>query len=347
MSHAFVRIVVPETRTGGLTQSSYLRLGAYSADEQNLVTNLTTTTSSDSSSSVTAISQAHSAPDPSSTMGQDTASVTDTQTGTYTTQNLGVLAYTDKDFQANVQGAALMKIGNGHTTEVTNGDALYKVDQGGYTLEANNDIKINAGFNGAPANIELTASDYIKQTANGPLSVVTYGNSDSNTIGNTSDFYLGTKFSCMIGADTSLTIAISTSVSIALEFSVLVGGSFSVTMWADNSIVIGDQIQIQEGLYLKQVTGTYSNLVIGADLKLADTSTKIVTGGADFKLAPEDLKKVGVNGTWCNTDVKIAEVELKGADLEAAKSELRASIDDLLSHSGDVEAKSKSAIVYL
>jgi hypothetical protein len=344
---AFVRIVVPETRTDGLSQSSYLRLGAYSHDEENLVTNLTTTSSSDSSSSNSAVSSADSSTGPSSSMGDKTATVTDTNTGTYTTQNLGVLAYTDKDFQANVQGAALMKVGNGHTTEVTNGDALYQVDQGGYTLKSNNNIVINAGFNGAPANIELTASDYIKQTANGPLSVITYGNADSQTIGNSADFFLGTKFSCTIGTSMELTMSVSMSLFLGYEFSMSMC-SLSITFFFENSFIWGNQIQLQNGIYFKEVTGSYINMVIGNDVKTAATSAKILDF-TDFKIAPEsDLKTVGVNGTVCNVDLKsVTGPKLSSAETKIATEGMVATVKQMEAHSGDFEVRTKASIIHM
>jgi hypothetical protein len=346
---AYVRLYQPETPTSTLSQSSYLRLGAYSSsDEASLVTGLTTTTSSDSSSSQKAVDSANSSATTSSSMGDEKAKVTDTQTGTYTTSNNGVLTYTDQDFQANVQGAALMLIGKGHTTEVTASDALYQVNQGGYTLNASNDIKIYAGFNGTPANLELTASDYIKQTANGPLSVTTFGNSDTQTVGNSSEFFFGTKFSCMIGMEMTFNIAASLTVSIGYDISMFIGGDLSIVWVFDNSFVWGNQIALQTGIYFKAVTGSYINTVIGNDVKTAFTSSKILTE-TDFKVAPTaDLKTVGVNGTVCDVDLKkVTGPTLTADQIKYYTASMVATVKDMEAHAGDVEVRSKASLLVM
>ena len=43
MPNAFTRLVVPDTPVSPLTKSTYLRLGSYSSEEDNIVTGLTTT----------------------------------------------------------------------------------------------------------------------------------------------------------------------------------------------------------------------------------------------------------------------------------------------------------------
>jgi hypothetical protein len=345
---AYVRLYQPATPTSAFAQSSYLRLGAYSSsDESSLITGLTTTTSSDSTSSITAISSANSSAGPSSSMGDKTASVTDTQTGTYTTQNNGVLAFTYQDFQANVQGAALIKIGNGHTTEVTAGDAQYQVDQGGYTLNAANDIKIYAGYNGTPANLELTASDYIKQTANGPLSVITYGNSDTQTIGNSSDFFLGTKFSCTIGTSMSLSLSVSLSMFLGYQLSISMC-SVSIIFVFENSFTLGAQIQLQTGLYFKEVTGSYINVIVGPDLKTAQTSAKFCAT-SDYKLVPSaDVKVVGLNGTICDSKAEIEWAKVKSTDiLSNEQQQLIAKTEEVAASTGGFESRTIGTIIHM
>jgi hypothetical protein len=343
---AYVRVYQPETPTSAFAQSSYLRLGAYSSsDESSLVTNMTTTTSSDSTSSITAISSANSSTGPTSSMGDKTASVTDTQTGTYTTQNNGVLAYTFQDFQANVQGAALEKFGNGHSTEVTAGDAKYQVDQGGHTLNAANDIKIYAGYNGTPANLELTASDYIKQTANGPLSVTTFGNSDKQTIGDSADFFLGTSFSCTIGTSMSLTLSVSLSMSLGYEIKISMC-SLALYYVLDNSFTWGNQIQLQTGVYFKQVTGSYINTVIGIDIKTATSSAKFCTT-TDYKSAPVgDFKVDGYYGTICDEKIEIDWSKVKDGDLNADQQTLMNKTVELSASTGTFEARTKGSIIH-
>ncbi len=311
-SHAFVRIVVPETRTGGLTQSSYLRLGAYSHDEESLVTGLTTTASGT----------------------------------TYTTQNLGVLTYTDKDFQANVQGAALMLIGNGHTTEVTSGDAQYTLENGNYTLSAANDVTITADANGTGGSITLNGYA-INQTANGPKSVLTIGNSQTQTVGSSEDFFFGTKFSLMIGAETDLNIIGKLEVVLGYWMEIGILPHVEIFFGSDNSLIFGNQFALQFGVYFKAVTGSYINTVIGNDVKTAITSAKVCQT-TDFKSAPvSDLKIVGLNGTICQTKSEMIVSELKGAELSAKQKQLLSAVTDLEAKTSGFKTVTASSFLLL
>ncbi|MGY4412100.1 hypothetical protein ACVWW4_003836 [Bradyrhizobium sp. LB7.1] len=124
MPNAFTRLVVPDTPVSPLTKSTYLRLGSYSSEEENIVTGLTTT-------------------------------VTEclTETSEHKSNNGGILAFTNQDLQANVEGAALMKIGRGQTTEVTSGNSQHMVSNGTYNISAENGVSITAGANGTSADI--------------------------------------------------------------------------------------------------------------------------------------------------------------------------------------------------
>lgn len=354
MPNAFTRIIVPQTPVSPLTSSSYLRLGAYSGDESGIVTGLKTTTSSNSEKSIDAVSGAKY-DGVFSSMGQKTEEVTNTVTSTHSTDNAGVLAFTDKDFQANVKGAALMKIGLGHTTEVSDGDAKYTVSKGIYKIAAENGFSVTAGAGGTPANIELTASDYIKQTAKGPLSEITFGNSEKRTIGNAMEFFLGTKFTCMIGATTTLTMALTTtmfigaafSFKLSFEFSLNATASITIKFFATNSLTLGNKLDIVVGNDFKQVTGNSTKLVFGPDSKLATTDTKILMT-TDFKLAPAaDLKKVGLNGTICDTSVTVTAAQLKSGQLTAEQKAMVSEVEGLMASTGNLEAKTKSAVLHL
>ena len=354
MPHAYTRLVVPDAHGSALTSSSYLRLGAYTGDESGIVTGLTTTTSENSSKSVDAIDGAKY-DGVFSSMGQKTEEVSNKVKSTHTTDNAGVLAFTNKDFQANIAGAMLMKIGNGQTTEITGGDAKYTVDSGIYKIAAENGVSITAGAGGTPANIEMTASDYIKQTAKGPLSEITFGNSEKRTIGNAMEFFLGTKFTCMIGATTTLTMALNTtmfigaafSFKLSFEFSLNATASITIKFFATNSLTIGSKVDIVVGSDFKQVTGASTKIVIGPDTKMATTDTKVLEF-SDFKIAPAfDIKQVGLNGTVCNLDVKKCYVTLSKEEMEAAQEALVVQTNDLVAKTGSIEVKSKSAILSL
>jgi hypothetical protein len=351
---SYARMLVPASHGAPIKSSSYLRLGAYTADESEIVTALKTTTSANSSESVTAISGAKNDGVFSST-GQKTSSVSNSVTSTHTTDNNGVLAYTPDDFQANVAGAALMKFGNGHTTEVTAGDAAYTVKTGIYKISGENGIKMTAGAGGTPANIEMTASDYIKQTANGPLSEITYGNSEKRTIGNAMEFFLGTKFTCMIGATTTLTMALtmSTMIGVALsfklsfEFALNATASITIKFFATNSLTIGDKTDIVVGMDFKQVTGNSMKIVVGPDCKVSASDMKVLTG-MDLKFAAAgDLKKVGINGTFCETDVKVTAADIKKGELTAAQQDLVSRMNGIEAVAGQITAVTKSAVLHL
>lgn len=354
MPHAYTRLVVPDTHGSALTSSSYLRLGAYTGDESGIVTGLTTTTSENSSKSVDAIDGAKY-DGVFSSMGQKTEEVSNKVKSTHTTDNAGVLAFTNKDFQANIAGAMLMKIGNGQTTEITGGDAKYTVDSGIYKIAAENGVSITAGAGGTPANIEMTASDYIKQTAKGPLSEITFGNSEKRTIGNAMEFFLGTKFTCMIGATTTLTMALNTtmfigaafSFKLSFEFSLNATASITIKFFATNSLTIGSKLDIVVGNDFKQVTGDSIKMVFGPDTKFAFMDTKILME-TDFKLAPiADLKKVGLNGTICDSAVTIDWSKTTVAQLTAEQKSLITQVEGLMASTGNMEAKTKSAVLHL
>jgi hypothetical protein len=355
MPNHYSRIVVPDTPASALTSSSYLRLGAYNSGESGIVTGLTTTTSSNSSKNIDAISGAKT-DGVFSTTGQKTSEVTTTTTGTHTTDNAGVLAFTSKDFQANVKGAALMKIGNGHTTQIDAGDAKYTVSQGIYKISAENGVSITAGAGGTPANISMTASDYIKQTANGPLSEITFGNSEKRTIGNAMEFFLGTKFTCMIGATTTLTMAITTtmfigaafSFKLSFEFSLNAAASITIKFLATNSLTIGDKTDIVVGIDFKQVTGSSMKIVVGPDCKVALNDLKVLET-MDLKFAASgDMKKVGLNGTVCEVDVKVTTgAALSKEEMEAKQKELSARMTSIESTAGQIQAVTKTAVLHL
>lgn len=354
MPHAYTRIIVPQTPVSPLKDSSYLRLGAYSGDESTIVTGLTTTKSSNSTKEVSAVSGAKT-DGVFSSMGQKTEEVKNKVTSTHTTDNAGVLFFTDKDFQANIAGAALMKIGNGHNTEISDGDANYTVSKGIYKISGENGVSITAGAGGTKSNIEITASEYIKQTAGGPLSEITYGHSEKRTIGNAMEFFLGTKFTCMIGATTTLTMALNTTMFIGIalsfklsfEFSLNATASITIKFFATNALTIGSKMEIIVGSDFKQVTGNSTKICIGPDAKVATNDTKILMT-TDFKLAPAaDLKKVGLNGTICDTSVTVTAAQLRSGQLTAEQKAMVSEVEGLMASTGNLEAKTKSAVLHL
>ncbi|WP_157450004.1 hypothetical protein [Bradyrhizobium sp. ARR65] len=318
MPNAYTRLVVPETPVSPMTKSTYLRLGSYSDEEAKIVTGLTTT-------------------------------VDDGPAGTspYESDNAGMLAFTNKDFQANVEGAALMKIGGGQTTEVTNGNSQHKVLKGTCEISAEKGISITAGANGTPADITLTASNRVKLINKGNKSETTTGHVEKKTIGNTKEFFQGTKFTCMRGAATTLTMARNVSMFLGDAFTFKISRECSFNLSDMNSITIGNKLDIVQGIDIKQVIGQSAKCVFGPDFKSADSNTKILRT-SDFKLAPvDDLKVVGRDGKVCKTSVSVSDNELRTGTLNTEQYALVKRIAELMSSTGKDEVIQKKSINFM
>lgn len=293
MPNAYTRMFVPETRISPVTKSTYLRLGSYSEEEAKIVTGLTTT-------------------------GNEILA----GTNTYESDNTGMLAFTNADFQANVEGAALMKVGRGQTTEVTNGNSQYKVLKGTYEISAENGISITAGVNGTPADITLTASNHVNLINKGNKSETTTGDVEKQTMGNTQEFFQGAKFTCMRGATTKLTIARNVSMFLGEKFTYKVSRECSVNLSDFNSITVGNRLDIVQGNEIKQVIGNSAKSVFGPDFKSADSDTKILRR-SDFKLAPvDDLKVVGRDGKIANVSVSVSHATMSKEELKTEEQKL-------------------------
>ncbi|MET4331073.1 hypothetical protein ABIB80_006931 [Bradyrhizobium sp. i1.15.2] len=318
MPNAYTRLFVPETPVSPMTKSTYLRLGSYSEGEANIVTGLTTT------------------------VEQGLAG-----TSQYESDNTGMLAFTNADFQANVEGAALMKIGRGQTTEVMNGNSQHKVSEGTYDISAEKGISITAGANGTPADITLTASNGVKLINKGNKSETTTGDVEKQTMGNTKELFLGTKFTCMSGAATKLTMARKVSIFLGEAFAYKVSRECSVNLNDFNSITIGNRLDIVQGNDIKQVIGNSTKSVVGPDFKSADSDTKILRR-SDFKLAPvDDLKVVGRDGKVSKTSVSVTEEELRKGKLNTEQYEVVNRTAEIMSSTGKDEVIQKTSINFM
>ncbi|WP_420965336.1 hypothetical protein [Bradyrhizobium sp. B120] len=313
MPNAYMRLVVPGSLTSPLTESTYLRLGSYSDEEAKLVTGLTTTISE----------------------------------SPHESDNAGLLAFTNNDFQANVEGAALLKIGRGQTTEVTNGNSQHQVSKGTYEISAENGVSISAGANGTPADITLTASNRVKLINNGHKTETTVGNSEKQTMGDTKEFFQGTKYTCMRGAATTLTMARNVCMFFGESFTFKVSRECSFNLSDLSSITIGNKLDIVEGNDIKQVIGNSAKCVFGPNFKSADSDTKILSK-SDFKLAPvDDLKVVGRDGKVCKTSVSVTEDESWRGKSSMEQYELVSRAAEILSSTGNEEVIQKKLINFM
>lgn len=310
MPNAFSRLVVPDTPVSPLTKSTYLRLGSYSSEEDNIVTGLTTT-------------------------------LTEclTETSKHKSNNAGILAFTNQDLQANVEGAALMKIGRGLTTEVTSGNSQHMVSNGTYEISAENGVSITAGANGTSADITLTASNHVNVINKGHKCELNDGNYEKRTMGNTNELFKGTKFTCMKGAAITMFLGGAFTCKVSREHSVNLSNMSSVT--------IGNKIDIVKGENIAQVIGNSAKTVFGPDYKSADSDTKILKT-SDFKLVPvEDFKKVGRDCKVCKSSVSATEKEITRGELSVAQHKLVNRKAEIMSSIGNQEVVQKQLIIFI
>ncbi|MGY3622047.1 hypothetical protein [Bradyrhizobium sp. USDA 10063] len=339
MPNAYTRVSVPDTMGSALSDSSYLRLGAYSSDESTLVTGLETSSSQSSAKSITGISDAHSTAGVFSTPGQKLEEVTTSQTRTRKTDSAGVLVYTNKDFQANIKGAALTKIGLGHTTEVNNGDAKYTVSKGTHEVSAENGVSVNAGANGTLANISLTASGSINQTAHGSLSEVTHGHSEKRTAGDAMEFFCGAKLSCMVGATVSLFIGGAVCAKLSRDFSISVGGRSVISFGFANCLTVGNEFRMVTRNLISKIQGSNTLVVNGTDAKYARNYFKRIYG--------DDVKWVDLDGTRCRKKVVVTDSEVTSGRTSSDQREVVDRNYELLTEVGERAVKTWTQVMYM
>lgn len=339
MPNAYTRVFVPDTIGSALPDSSYLRLGAYSSDESPLVTGLETNTSPGSATSVAVLSDALSGPGVSSTFGKKLKEAMSKQTGTHKTDNAGILFHTNKDYQANIKGAALEKIGLGHTTEVSNGDARYTVSAGAYEVLAEHGVSINAGANGTRANIDLTASGYINQTAHGAVSQVTRGDWRTHRAGDTMEFFAGAKLSCMIGGDVSLFIGAAFCAKLGYDLSINLGGNCAISFRVANTLTVGNELRMVTGTLTRNVQGSNVMMVGGTNATYAKNNFK--------KIDEDDVKWVGLDGTRCAKRVMVTDLEVKHCQMSEEQHELVHRNYANLIETGDCATKTWNSVLFI
>lgn len=368
----YFRVLQPKKPTSAYTESSYLRLGSYvagAAQEDSLVTGLTTTTSTVSQGTKGAEAQAADAKDnvkgdPAkeySATSQSATSYTTTPSAAITSSNAGILLYTDADLHENIKGAALQKYGAGHVVEVTTADAKYGVKAGKLDISAKNGIFVKAGSFTAGAessqssveqraNLELTATGYIKQTAYGPLDEITYGETHKNFHGDAYDEFHGFKESIFHGREhiykmsgvMSMTLSGEVVLKLSTQFALTAGIDTGIRLALDIKLFIGgkfDIVAIEDG---KIVLGFSEKVVIGSDWKMAGSDMKILAT-VDMKFAPvADMKKVGFNVTVCDFSFTKQFIAADSTEGKALKAAFEAGVKDLKAEGGMTEAKVKS-----
>ncbi|MCP3460560.1 hypothetical protein [Bradyrhizobium sp. CCGUVB23] len=318
MPNASMRLSVPETFSSPLTKSSYLRLGSYSDEEANLVTGLTATVNDGP-----AVTREHES------------------------DNAGILAFTNKDFQTNVEGAALLKIGCGQTMEVTNGNVQHKVPKGIYEISAENGVSITAGSAVTSADIILTASNRVKLVNKGDKVETTTGNTEKRIMGNAEEFFDGTKLTCMRGAATQLTMARKVSIFFGEAFTYKISRSCSFNLSDTQSVTVGNNLNVVRGHDVKQVIGKSTKCVFGPDFKSADSSQTILKTSS-FKYVPvEDLKVVGRDSKICKTSMSVTEKDVRQGKLSTAQHELVIRAAETMSRTGKREVIQKDQTIFL
>ncbi|WP_445222772.1 hypothetical protein ACKWRH_46945 (plasmid) [Bradyrhizobium sp. Pa8] len=314
MSNAYARVFVPETPNSPLTSSSYLRLGAYSVGEEEIVTNLTTTSENNSTK--------------------------------HESDHAGILAFTKKDFQVTAEGAALMKIGRGHTTEVRDGDAKYMVSKGTYEISAQNDVSISAGVDGTTGNISMTALHY-KQTAKGDLSEVTHGNSKRFTLGSATEICIGAKTTCVTGTNVTAAVGpsvaaflgVETSVRIGYNLSISCGGSSSIRFIFANTLTVGNEF--------KKVTGNMTRVIGGYNVQVADSDVRYVKKTYLKVVDDADVKKVKLDGTWCETRVQVADAQVQMGELSSDQHQVVDRVCEVESATGEYNTQNWRTLLFL
>lgn len=144
---AFIRLIQPDEPTAPFIQSSYFRLGRYVAqndEEKNLKTDLKTTRCHvDPHTTIAgAVPKAtiKNMKDVFAVVGKINSDNKPIVDPPITSNNDGILIFTDHDLNENIKGAALQKFGQGHVVEVGDADASYSVKYGKFDLFAQNGL---------------------------------------------------------------------------------------------------------------------------------------------------------------------------------------------------------------
>lgn len=352
----YFRVLQPQTPTSAFTASSYLRLGSYVSDETGLPTGLSTTTSTvgvDSSKGgakqQSEAAKANEKNEPAkqySATSQSATAYKTTPSDPIPSANAGILIYSDSDLNENIAGAALQKFGKGHVVEVTTADAKYGVPAGKFDVAASNGIFIKAGLvdtdTGAvsqAANLEMTASGYIKQTAYGPLDEITYGTTRKNFHGDAYDEFHGFKQSIFHGREHTYKMSGVLSLTMSGECVLKLSTKFELTAGVDLGIRLAADLKIFVGLKCDIVLVADIKMVAGWSIKMATSDLKMISG-MDVKFAAvADMKKVGFNITLCDFDFKKQFIKAESTYGGILKKDLEAKFNSIQGHTSGMISK--------
>jgi type VI secretion system secreted protein VgrG len=313
-SQIYTRFDVPSAPGAAPRTGCYVRLGSYIPEEESIVPKVPYTTSTVSYSDVDPEQAAKDSGKQTSNQRSSASTTSTSHTSTYN----GVLVFTNQDRNENILGASLSKFGKGHATKTVTGDSTHEVSDGVYSLLATKGVKITAGSatksaTAPVADIVLTASNYIKQTAYGPLSEATYGDSSKITYGNSTDEFHGTKKSYFYGDETALKYATSKQYYLNALFIAKISTELTIGISITTKIILGGDVKIASPFDSKMIMGINSTLVLGMDhksvlgpiVKMGTTDFKFMSAGDSKLVLGSDMKMV-------NADIKFCSYEYKG-----------------------------------
>jgi type VI secretion system VgrG family protein len=314
-SQIYTRFDVPSAPGAAPRTGCYVRLGSYIPEEESIVPAVPYTTSTVSYSDVDPQTVAAETGKQTSNERSSASTTSTSHTSSYN----GILVYTNADRNENIAGASMSKFGKGHATKTTTGDSTHEVSDGVYSLLATKGVKITAGSatksaTAPVADIVLTASNYIKQTAYGPLSEATYGDSSKITYGNSTDEFHGTKKSYFYGDELSVKTASSRQYYLNALFIAKMSAELTFAASITTKVTLGGDVKIAAPFDTKMIAGINSTFVLGMDLKSA-VGPIIKNGTTDLKfMTVSDTKIVlGTDMKMVNADVKFCNFKHESA----------------------------------
>lgn len=312
-SPPYVRLISPDGKATTWDKASYLRLGTAPGTEEKPITlsdvKVTNTALKDPSKPTTSMKAEDDVKSTQDKIDKGDAVSTDKTfvNQSQKTQKVeladpvdrtgpsasGINVSTSGDLQLHTTGAAYMKFEDGHSTYVTKQDSNYKVQQGKLYASGHIGVKITAGDSTQPADLELVAYNYIKQTAYGPLDETTYGDSHKTTHGNSWDHFNGDKHSWFQGKTDSWSMSAEVAGKMSSSLSMFFGLASSIKLSAEFNLTVGSKMDFVVGLDFKLVlAGSIKLVPMGWDVSVISSGVKTVTGSDSKFVAGEDFKLV-------------------------------------------------------
>jgi type VI secretion system secreted protein VgrG len=247
----------------------------------------------------------------------------------------GVLVGTQKNFSANVGGAALTLIGKGATTQVTTNDHTTNVNAGAFTVNAMQGIHMTAGADGnsgdgtTPTNIILEAYGYVKTVSHG--SEYVWSKSDSYTLIDAN------KYQTVKGTYSQLTVGPYIAQYQGTYNSFVAGGRCQMFVGFGIQMSLATDLKIYFPGEIKIAMATDCKLVLGWDFKF-------VVGGYDMKIVANDIKLVlgnTVENQPNKIDLGIAKMSV--SQIWTAMSNIKATKDTIVAKQNEFKADNNGA----